>query len=179
MTRPSLVLGLCAIGLCATPLAADEAERLANLSKSAFLAEYEDRFVQSLEMSAELMRRFDPAYAEVFDADTPVTEAERAAFECLYDTMAEQGALGELAEHSTASDTLLARVENDPDFDYVDMMDPALEAEVASMTPSDTMIAAMDGCGSMTLAAERMAFSSDFWTDMQAAAVKRGYSEAQ
>lgn len=173
------MLGLCAIGLCATSLAANEAARLASLSKSAFLAEYEDRFVQSLEMSEELMRRFDPAHAGVFDSETPVSQAERDSFACLYDAMTGQSALMDLAEHATASSVLTARVESMPDFDYVDMMDPALEVEVAGMTPSDTLIAAMDGCGSMTLVSDRMAFSSEFWIDMQAAAIERGYIEAE
>lgn len=179
MTRSTLLLGLCAFGLCAAPLHANEAERLANLSKSAFLAEYEDHFIQSLALSEELMRRFNPDYASIIDTKTPITDAERAVFECLYDTLSGQGALAELADQSMASDQLMARIETDPDFDYVDMMDPALENEVTGLIPGDTLSAAMDTCGSMTLAAERMSFSNDFWTDMQAAALERGYIETQ
>jgi len=173
------VLGLCAIGLYASPLAADQAESLTDLSKPDFLAEYEDRFVQSLVVSQELIRRFNPDYASLIDAETPVSEAERTAFDCIYDDLAAQDALAEMAEQSMASDTLTARLEADPDFDYADMMDPALKEEVTGLTPGDTLIAAMDTCGSMTLSAERMSFTGAFWADMQAAAKERGYLGTQ
>jgi len=180
MTRLLLSLGLAAACLAPLPAAADDAERLAGQSKSAFLDAYEESFLAALELSDQLIERFDPAYAGMLDTETPVTEAERTSFACLYDAAEAEGHLRALAIYALSFEEIAARAEADPAFDYVDL---ALDASVgetgASPEGSQVVASAMQACGTIPLSQERMQLTDAFWADLQAAAVERGYFDEE
>ncbi|RED18021.1 hypothetical protein [Pontivivens insulae] len=173
--RPALVL-LISTCLSPLPLAADSdaAERIMDMSKSEFLEDYENRYMNMLRVSEVMMRRFDPVHADAFDADTPITQAERDGFECTYDAVVAAGAMPAFARYLSASDELLERVEADPSFDYVDMISPEFQTE-GDMVPDEAVMGAMLDCDFLTLSQSRLDFTPELWSDIQAAGSERGY----
>ena len=168
---------LSALALLAAPAAADEAADMADLSKRAFMAEYESSFVASIAVQRELFMRFDPDLAEDAILDGPPSEAELTAMECTYDTLAASDGLEGLARQALLARTMQQMAETNPSMDIVDlfMNEDMLLAEMDGI-PSE-VLSAMSDCGSISASQERLNFSPDVWQAIGMAAQERGYTE--
>ena len=175
MMRLTMLLSVSA--LLAAPVAADEAADMADLSKRAFMAEYEASFVASIAVQRELFMRFDPDLAEDAILDGPVSEAELAAMECTYDALAASNGLEGLARQVLLARTMEQMAEDNPSMDIVDlfMNKDMLLAEVDDI-PSE-VLSAMSDCGSISASKERLNFTPDVWQAVGAAGEARGYTQ--
>ena len=174
MMRLTMLLSVSA--LLAAPVAADEAADMADLSKRAFMAEYEASFVASIAVQRELFMRFDPDLAEDAILDGPVSEAELAMMECSYDTLAASNGLEGLARQVLLARTMEQMAEDNPSMDIVDLfMNKDMLAEVDDI-PSE-VLSAMSDCGSISASKERLNFTPDVWQAVGAAGEARGYTQ--
>ncbi len=158
----------------ASPLIAQDAEELANLSRSDFLEEYETRFVDSMLVQQELMGRVSPEFRDNLDVG-PVTDEERAGFACVYDALAAQDQVIQLTEQMLAYEVMRDRMEADPTFDMVSMMFDEEFMESFSNEVPDEAFAAMSDCDLISLSSSRMDFTPELWATLGQAAQERGY----
>lgn len=177
MTYPSrLSLGLtAAVCLSATISVAEDAQTMADLPKDEFLTAYADNYVASLETTQRLIMRIDPAFEDVVDPETPLSEAERDSYECIYDYHAKSDALVSLAQAVLVHEKLDALYEENPELSYVDLLfDKTLQEELIP-EDSDVTQAAMQECGAIAMSAERLKLTPEFWGKLQANAIARGF----
>lgn len=168
---------LTVLSLLAAPVIAEEAAEMADLSKRAFMAEYEASYVASIAVQRELFMRFDPELAEDAILDGPASESELAAMECTYDALAASDGLEGLAQQVLLTRTMEQMAEENPTMDIVDlfMNEDMLLAEVDNV-PSE-VLSTMSDCGSISASRERLNFSPDVWQAIGTAAEERGYTE--
>jgi hypothetical protein len=161
----------------ASPVAADETSRLASLSKSAFMDEYSQIFVQTLAVSTELMQRFDPVLGDKVVGVHPMTDAESDAMACTYDIMAEANELDALARQVTSFNLIEEMMAADLEFDFVTLtMDEDVQQRLTEGLP-DSLFSAMVDCGTIAASQERMTLLPEFWEAFGAAAQERGYNQ--
>lgn len=169
----SLSISVCLIGLfISTPSMADEASRIASLSKSDFLDEYKEIFARQMEVNKELMVRTGDEFSNMMDTDTPMSDKELAVAECLYDTTKKVGKLDSAAQYLLIVNELEAKVAADPTFDYIDLMYSDL---MGNTVMDDAVTSAMVSCGTVQASTERVNFTPEFWMALQEKAQKRGY----
>jgi len=177
-TRPlhvslaSLVFA-CAATLCTADTAAD----LAKQSRADFLAEYELRFMQSVVLQRELLNRVSDGLGETGISDDPVTNEERASFECTYDYMDERDQLDLLAMQIISFDLVSEMAAEDPAFDFVNLVfEDAVLEEVAGAVP-EAAFEAMSNCGQLTVSRDRMNFTPELWAAVTEQAQARGFAD--
>lgn len=169
----SLLISVCLIGLfLSSSLMAEEASRIASLSKSDFLDEYKDIYARQLKVNEELMVRVGPEFSKIMDTETPISDKELAVAGCLYDTTKQSGKLSNTAEYLLIIDKLEAKVSGDSSFDYIDLMYSEIMDEMAM---DDAVTKAMVSCGIVQASSKRINFTPEFWTILQEKAKERGY----
>jgi len=175
----TLVLRAMAVSLIAIVPAtaqASDVERLAGLSKKKFIAEYESLLMQMMAAQQELFLRFDPTLATSSLDTGPVTDEERVAVSCMWDTMNKQGQLEGLAQQALMGQAMVRLTEERPDVDIVDFfMNDEILGTMAQDTP-DGIIDAMQECGSIKASSHRVKFNEEVWAAIGAAAEARGYT---
>jgi hypothetical protein len=154
---------------------ADEIARLAKLSKSDFMTEYEIKFDEGLKLYRELLHRFDPDFADVLKSKLPMLPQERAAVECSYDLMKERGQIRDLAAQIQTFALLDTMMRENPELDYVDAtMNIDVVEAYTSLTTDETMKAMIE-CDHVKASKERYNMSPEFWSAIGAAAQERGF----
>ena len=175
MTNPLRPIALGLLLLTPAAASASEAERLAGLSKSKFLAEYEEGLLAMMDAQEELFVRFDPEMAEKALNMGPVTDAERAAASCMWDLMDGQDNLEAFAQQVLIGARMAALVEERPDLDIVDFFTKAEIVEQTVQSVPDEILPAMSECGSMQASAHRIDNSPEIFGAIGAEAQARGY----
>ena len=164
--------GIVATSVATIALAQDYAA-LAALPKDDFLERYEDMFIDAMSVQKELLERVRPGMGDALD-DGPMTDEERAAVECTYDTMAAQNQIDTLAEHLYLFDVLASKVEADPELDFVSVaFDEELSGQFGGNT-NEALLAAMSSCGSIAASQKRMNMTPDMWAVFGQEAQARG-----
>lgn len=163
------------VSLIPVATSASEAERMAALSKSDFVAEYEGYLLQMMEAQQVLFTRFDADMAaNVLDMG-PITEAEHTSIACLWDKMNEKGELEGLAQQALIANKMTRLTVERPEVDIVDffMNEEIMDENVRDV--SDGLLSSMQECGSMKASEHRVKYSQDLWVAFGAAAQERGY----
>jgi hypothetical protein len=169
----SLFTFCCLISMfISSSLMADEASRIASLSKSDFLDEYKEIFVRQMEVNKALMVRTGAEFSNVMDTDTPISDKELAVAECLYDTTKKAGKLSSAAQYLLIVNELEAKVAANPTFDYIDLMYSDL---MGNTVLDEAVTSAMVSCGTVQASADRVNFTPEFWMVLQQKAQERGY----
>ncbi len=175
MMRKTCLCGVLTTAITAAlPVFADDAMELASLSRSDFLAEYESRYANGVEIQKEMLVRLSPELEDAYDTG-PVTPEETAGFACLYDTMDEAGELQALAKQILSYDIMRDRIESDPEFDIVTMMFDDEFQTAFTNDISDEVFAAMSDCELVSLGSRRFDMSPEVWAVIGQAAEERGY----
>lgn len=151
---------------------ADEASRIASLSKSDFIDEYKEIFARQMEVNKELMVRTGSEFSNIMDTATPITDKELAVAECLYDTTKKAGKLNSTAQYLLIVNELEAKVDANPTYDYIDLIYGDL---MGNTEMDDAVTSAMVSCGTVQASTERVNFTPEFWTVLQQKAQERGY----
>lgn len=154
---------------------ADEVERIAGLSKRAFMKEAETIFTSQMGLNAELLARSGDEIASFFDMETPMTDEERDVYACLYDKGSEAGTMNEVVEYMLVWEPVAKLAEEDPNFDYVDMIFSGKLEETANF--SDNVAGYYLDCDGMSIGSKRMSTDGGFWATIQTEAAARGYVE--
>jgi len=172
--KHALLSGLIALVLSGPALASEDAARLAGLPKAEFLTAYEENFMNMLETSNALVTRMDPALAGFADVETPLSDGERASFECTYDTFAEAGELEILSTQMTMMAKIREIMQTDPEFNYANfVLDERLMEEIAPPN-TETMAKAMRDCDMVSVSSGRLAMTPEFWGKLQEAGRAKG-----
>lgn len=156
---------------------ADTSAELAQMPKSDFMERYEGVLASLMEVQSELFIRFDAELGAGAVDTGPMTDAEREAMECLWDSANEQGLLDALANQIMTSETIRQMAKDDPEMDIVDLfMNPdTLAQQVAETT--EALLPSMQDCGTIQASSHRTSLSPEIWAAFGAAAQERGYSE--
>lgn len=158
----------------ATVALTDEVAELANLSKSDFLERNEELFVAAVDIQNQLLNRMSPGMGDTAVLLHPVTDTERDAMECMYDTMAARNQIDLLATQMLAVRFLQSKVETDPTFDFVTMtFDEAVREEMILQVPDEAM-AAMIECDYIAATQQRLDFTSEVLATIAQEAEARG-----
>lgn len=154
---------------------ASEAERLASLSKSDFMEEFENTLPMMMEAQETLFIRFDPELAKSAVDSGPITDAERDAMSCLWDKANEQDMLLTLGKQMQAGQRILTLTKERPDIDIVDyFMNPEIVEEHTKDVTLD-LLPAMRECGATSASAHRIDMSPEVLAMFGSAAEQRGY----
>lgn len=153
---------------------ADEAEDLAQMSKSRFLAVAETLMLEGMEAQAEMLRRFKPD-AVPDSLTAPLSEAERTAMACTWDGMNDKGLLVDYAKQALLIKKMTRLVEEDPAFDYVDLMGNPDVLVQTSDEISDEVFTVMNDCGTIEASKQRSRFMFDLLPLITEEMKARGY----
>lgn len=151
-----------------------DADELLNLSKTDFLDVYADIYRQNLEITNTLVARMGDEFAGTVDVESPLSEEELASFECSYDILAEAGELGAMLAQLKMIDPIRQRMEDDPEFSYINLVTD--EEVLEEMTPpeSEAFDRSFSECRSGSVISGRLNFGENFWAKVTEAATAKG-----
>lgn len=153
---------------------ADEAEDITKLSKTEFLELAEELTMQGFGAQAEMIRRFKAdAVSDTLMA--PLSDVEREAMSCTWDTLNQSGLTNDYADQVLLVRRMVSLVEADPKFDIVDFFgNQELMLEMGESV-SDELAKAQNACGVIQASRPRTAFLIELFPLMTEEMEARGY----
>ena len=171
-----LLAMICTVFSVTAVYANEEAARLAGLSKSKFMKEFEVFFPEMIATQKQLFVRFDPDLAETAILTGPVTDAEMDAMSCMWDRMDASDELLGLATQMTIGYKLKDMMDADPNLDIVNLfMNEEIVNQQVQDVP-DSVLSVQNECGMITATQERLNFTQEVFIKMGMAAEERGYT---
>lgn len=172
--KPSLSIAACAT-ILATGAAAQDLTPVdvGEMSKAEFEAAYLQSYEDQLDWTKTAFARIDAGFGQFIDAESPLSDAERAIPGCLYDAADSPAKKEQLGLQLAAVQYLGETVRSDSQTDYIDVA----FGEMTGFQPGQEMASLMQACNVMAATRSRMSLSSEAWQVMQEGAIERGYIE--